>query len=222
MANKVHPNAFRLSVNRDWKSVWFAEGDQYKEMLKQDARIRDCIRDIMSHGMIERIDIKRSRGDMKIFIYSGKPGVVIGRAGSGIEQITEALNKRVLSGQDVDLNINVKEVKKTGLSARVLALQIAEDIERRRSYRRGMKMAIERAQKANAEGVRISVAGRLNGGEIARTETLSDGSIPLQNLRADIDYAYVLANTTYGAIGVKVWVNRGEVFDMTKQKRSKK
>jgi len=222
MANKVHPNAFRLAVNKDWKSVWFAEGDQYKEMLKQDSQIRDCIRDIMSHGMIERIDIKRSRGDMKIFIYSGKPGVVIGRAGSGIEQITEALNKRVLSGQNVDLNINVKEVKKTGLSARVLALQIAEDIERRRSYRRGMKMAIERAQKANADGVRVSVAGRLNGGEIARTATLSDGKIPLQNLRADIDYAYVLANTTYGAIGVKVWVNRGEVFDMTKQKRSKK
>lgn len=222
MANKVHPTAFRLPVNHDWKSVWFAQGDQYKEMLKQDAQIRDCIRDIMGHGMIERIDIKRSRGDMKIFIYSGKPGVVIGRAGSGIEQITEALNKRVLSGQNVDLNINVKEVKKTGLSARVLALQIAEDIERRRSYRRGMKMAIERAQKAHAEGVRISVAGRLNGGEIARTETLSDGSIPLQNLRADIDYAYVLANTTYGTIGVKVWVNRGEVFDMTKQKRSKK
>ena len=150
---------------------------------------------------------------MKITIHSAKPGIIIGRAGAGIEELNKEIKKLYYRGRRVNLNINVKEVAHPSLSARIVGQQIAFDIEKRMPFRRVMKMAIERVMKDRAEGVKITISGRLNGAEIARSETLAKGKIPLHNLRADIVYEHVMARTIFGTIGVKVWINRGEVFE---------
>ena len=220
MATKVNPTAFRLAVNHDWRGIWFATSKRdFAKFLNEDVRIRAYLLKALKDASVERIDIERSRQAIIIHIRSAKPGFIIGRAGAGIEDLIKKLRAEFFRGKKVDLSINVKEIKNPSLSSRVVGLQIAEDLERRRPFRRSIKMSIERVMKARAEGVKITLAGRLNGAEIARTETLSKGKIPLHNLRADIDFSIVEAHTTYGVIGIKVWINRGEVFDKDRDNR---
>lgn len=212
MGKKTHPKAFRLAVTRDWQGHWFADRD-LKTFLREDVRIRALLLKDLREAQVDRVEIERARQNLTVNIFAAKPGVVIGRAGAGIEDLKKKLKTKFFQGRRVVLNVNVKEIDRPALSARVTGLQIAMDIEKRMPFRRIMKMAIERVMKGGAEGVKITLSGRLNGAEIARTETLAQGKIPLHNLRADIDFASVQANTIYGAIGVKVWVNRGEVFE---------
>ena len=166
----------------------------------------------LKEALVDRVEIERSRQTLSITIYSAKPGVIIGRAGAGIEDLNKKIKTKFYRGRRVDLRVNVKEVSHPSLSARIVGLQVVADLEKRMPFRRIMKMAIEKVLKAEAQGVKITLSGRLNGAEIARTETLAKGKIPLHNLRADIDFASVTAFTIFGTIGVKVWINRGEVF----------
>jgi small subunit ribosomal protein S3 len=212
MGRKVHPNVFRIGVTRGWDGVWFADREKFKRLLEEDVRIRSFLFKKLSDALLHRIEIERSREELRISIESAKPGIVIGRAGAGIDELTKEIKKRFYAGRRVKLSINVKEVKSPSLSARVVAQQIVGDLQKRMPFRRVMKQAIERVMKANAQGVKISLGGRLNGADIARSETLSQGKTPLHNLRANIDYASIMARTIWGAIGVKVWINRGEVF----------
>jgi small subunit ribosomal protein S3 len=212
MGQKVHPKGFRLAVSQTWDGIWFSKKD-FQKNLQEDVKIRELILKSLREALIDRVEIERARGEIRIVIYSAKPGIIIGRAGAGIEDLTKKIKKLYFRGRRIKLSINVKEVKQPSLSARIVGTQIAMDIEKRMPYRRVMKMAIERVMKARAEGVKVMVSGRLNGAEIARTEMLAKGKIPLHTLRADINYQHVMARTIYGAIGVKVWVNRGEVFD---------
>lgn len=213
MGQKVHPKVFRIGVIRGWDGVWFGNKKNYHKFLQEDVKMRKFLQDSLKAALVDRVEIERSRDEVKLLIHAAKPGIIIGRAGAGIEDLTKKLKKKFFRGRRVKLSVNVKEIQKPSLSARVVALQIAADIERRMPFRRVMKSAIERVEKANAKGVKVSLGGRLNGAEIARTEKISRGRIPLHNLRADIDYASLPANTIYGAIGVKVWINRGEVFE---------
>lgn len=215
MGQKVHPNIFRVGVIRGWDGVWFANKKGFKSLLKEDVEIREFLRSALKEALVDRIEIERSRQEVRLIIHSAKPGIIIGRGGSGIEDLTQKLRKEFFRGRRVKLSINVKEVQKPSLSSQVIAQQIAADIEKRMPFRRVMKMAIDRSLKAGAQGVKISIAGRLNGADIARRETIAQGKIPLHNLRSDIDFASVAARTIWGAIGVKVWVNRGEVFENT-------
>lgn len=212
MGKKTHPIAFRLAVTRDWQGQWFADKD-IKTFLREDVLVREFLLKELREAQVDRVDIERSRQILTVTVHAAKPGVAIGRAGAGIEDLKKKLKTRFFQGRRTTLNLNVKEVEKPSLSARVTALQIAMDIEKRMPFRRIMKMAIERVMKSGAEGVKITLSGRLNGAEIARTETLAQGKIPLHNLRADINFASLPARTIYGAIGVKVWINRGEVFE---------
>lgn len=215
MGKKTHPKAFRLAVTRGWQAHWFADRD-FQSLLREDVRIRTFLLKELREAQVDRVEIERSRQNVAVNILAAKPGVVIGRAGAGIEELKKKLKTKFFQGRRTTVNINVKEVDRPALSARVTGLQIAMDIEKRMPFRRVMKMAIERVMKGGAEGVKITLSGRLNGAEIARTETLAQGKIPLHNLRADIDFASVSAHTIYGAIGVKVWINRGEVFEEKK------
>jgi small subunit ribosomal protein S3 len=212
MGHKVHPKAFRLSTIRSWDAAWFSK-QQFTSLLREDVRIRDFLRKELKEALVDRIEIERTRQQINIVIHSAKPGFIIGRAGAGIEELKKKILVRFFRGRRVQLNLNVKEVARPSLSANIVGQQIAQDIERRLPFRRAMKSAIERVLKSRGEGVRLTLSGRLNGAEIARTETLSHGKVPLHNLRADIDFATVQANTVYGAIGIKVWINRGEVFE---------
>ena len=217
MGNKVHPIAFRLGITRSWDSIWFAKGN-YINQLKEDVHIRGFLFKKLKEALVDKIEFERSRGNITISIYSAKPGIIIGRAGAGIESLNKEIKTKFYRGRRINLNINVKEVQKPSLAARIIAQQIAFDIEKRMPFRRVMKMAIERTMKANAQGIKLLVKGRLNGAEIARSESISKGKIPLHNLRSDIDYASVPAWTTYGIIGIKVWINRGEIFQKVDKK----
>lgn len=220
MGRKIHPTAFRLGVIRPWDAVWFTKNPKdFSRLLREDVKIREYLLKELRDALIDRIEIERSRQKVSIHIYAGKPGIVIGRAGSGIEELSKKLKKKFFQGQRVSPAINVKEVKRISLSSRIVGQQIVNDLEKRMPFRRSMKQAIERVMKAGAKGVKITVAGRLNGADIARSETISQGSTPLHNLRSDIDFARVKAWTTFGAIGVKVWINRGEVFEEKKEKK---
>ncbi|TAL51122.1 30S ribosomal protein S3 [Patescibacteria group bacterium] len=212
MGTKVHPNVFRLGVIRPWDGVWFASKKGFKTSLKEDIEIRDFLRKLLKEALVDRIEIERSRQEIRLTIHSAKPGVIIGRGGAGIDELTQKLKKQFFRGRRVKMSLNVKEVQKPSLSSQVIAQQIAADIEKRMPFRRVMKMAIERSLKAGALGVKVTISGRLNGSDIARRETIAQGKIPLHNLRSDIDFASVAARTIWGAIGVKVWINRGEVF----------
>ena len=213
MGQKVHPKVFRIGIIRGWDGVWFANKKNFKNLLSEDVGIREFLKKRLKDALVDRIEIERSRQEVRLIIHSAKPGIIIGRGGSGIEELTKALKKRFFRGRRTKLSINVKEIQKPSLSAEVIAQQIATDIEKRMPFRRVMKMARDRVLKAGAKGVKISVGGRLNGADIARTEMVSQGKIPLHNLRSDIDFASVMARTIWGAIGVKVWINRGEVFE---------
>ncbi len=213
MGHKVHPKAFRIGVTRRWDSIWFADTKNYVVLLQEDVKIRVFLMKTLKDALVDKVEIERTRQDIKITIHSAKPGIIIGRGGTGIEELSQKLKKKFFPGKRVKMAINVKEVQNASFSANVVGQQIAMDIEKRMPFRRTMKGTIERVMKAGAQGVKVAVSGRLNGSEIARREMLAQGKIPLHTLRADIDYASVTARTIWGAIGIKVWINRGEVFE---------
>jgi small subunit ribosomal protein S3 len=208
MGQKINPRSMRLQIDRDWQSRWYADRD-YATYLIQDLKIRKAISGKLNkRAGVARVDIERSTNQLLVTIHTSKPGVVIGRGGSGAEELKSMLAK--IAGQPV--KVSIEEVKKPETNATLVAENIAGQLERRIGFRRAMKMSVENAMKSGALGAKVTVAGRLNGAEMARRETVTQGSVPLHTLRADIDYANALARTTYGIIGVKVWVYKGTKF----------
>lgn len=207
MGRKVHPVGYRLAVSRGWQGRWFAEGKQYREQLKQDLEIRKLIQKLSNRAGVSRIDVERYPGKVRVTISTSKPGILIGRKGEGIKKIRDGL--QTLIGEKVELD--TREIQNPETDAYLVAVSIAEQLERRIAYRRAMKKAIQSAMRAGAKGIKIQVAGRLAGAEMARTVWLRDGQVPLQTLRADIEFAKNEATTTYGQIGIKVWVYRGDI-----------
>lgn len=214
MGRKVHPIGFRLNVNKDWRGRWFAESAQYRAQLQQDFAIRDVVHREAGRAGVSRIDVERFPGKLKVSIYTAKPGILIGRKGEGIKKIRVALES--LTGKKVDLDI--KEIQSPDCDAFLVAHNIADQLERRISYRRAMKRAIQSAMRQGAMGIKIEVGGRLGGAEMARNAWLREGRVPLQTLRADIDFARAEATTTYGQIGIKVWVYHGDMKPEVEEK----
>jgi small subunit ribosomal protein S3 len=214
MGRKVHPIGFRLNINQPWLGRWYAEGQEYTDQLHQDFQIRDLIHLEAEKAGVSRVEIERFPGKVKVVVHTAKPGILIGRKGDTVKQIRQSLE--ALTSKKIDLEI--KEIKSPDCDAYLVAVNIAGQIERRISYRRAMKRAIQQALRQGALGVKIEVAGRLSGAEMARTVWLREGRVPLQTLRADMDFARSKAMTTYGAIGVKVWVYKGEVLPQTEEK----
>ncbi len=212
MGHKVNPKAFRLGMTTTWPSRWFARRQAYRDHIKQDHMIRDFLNKELKDAAVNAIMIDRLRGSLNITITTAKPGMVIGHSGTGIEELKKKFLKHFFPGKRIQFQLNVSEVSKANLEATIIAQQVIADLEKRMPFRRVLKMAIERVKKAGALGVKIAVSGRLNGAEIARREQLAWGKIPLSNLRADVDYAQNFAQTMMGAIGVKVWIYRGDVF----------
>lgn len=214
MGRKVHPVGFRLNVTRGWQGRWFAEGSQYREQLAQDMAIREMIHKEAGRAGVSRIDVERYPGKIKVSVHTAKPGILIGRKGEGIKKVRVALEQ--LTGKKIDLDI--KEIQAPDCDAYLVAHNIADQLERRISYRRAMKRAIQQAMRQGAKGIKIEVGGRLAGAEMARNVWLRDGRVPLQTLRADIDFARAEATTTYGQIGVKVWIYHGEMKTEVEEK----
>jgi small subunit ribosomal protein S3 len=208
MGQKVNPRSLRLQLDKDWSSKWFATRD-YVDYLINDVMIRRVVeKKLNRRASVSRVDIERSPNLVTVTIYTAKPGVVIGRGGASAEELKTALAK-IVKGP---VKVSIEEIKKPETNAKLVAENVAGQLERRISFRRAMKMAAENALKSGALGAKVTVSGRLNGAEMSRTETVAQGSIPLHTLRADIDYAPALARTTYGIIGVKVWVYKGSKF----------
>ncbi len=216
MGQKVHPKSFRLSVTGAYNSRWFSARN-YATLLRQDVQIRKYLLGKLHNAGIARIDIERSLQNVTVTVHTSKPGVVIGRGGQGIETLRQAVRRLHMGQGKVNVKLNVQEVENPELSAQIIVGNIAEQIEKRLPFRRIMKNTIEQTMQAGAKGVKVMLAGRLNGAEIARTEMLSNGSLPLQTIRAGIDYGRGEAHTTYGKIGIKVWVYTGEVFAKDKK-----
>lgn len=210
MGHKVHPTIHRTQVIYTWDSKWFGKKD-YAKFAQQDIAIRNYIEEKHKDAHIDSISVERGPKNVTITIFAAKPGYIIGRGGQGLDEIRQHVEKKILKMKQ-RVKLNVQEVRSPALSAKVVGTTIASDLERRIPFRRTMKQTIERVMAAGAQGVKISLAGRLNGVDIARTETLSEGKVPLITLRSDVDYAHVEANTTYGVIGVKVWIYKGDVF----------
>ncbi len=214
MGRKVHPIGFRLNINQPWLGRWYAEGGDYTDQLHQDFSIRSLIHQEADKAGVSKIEVERFPGKVKVVVHTAKPGILIGRKGDTVKQIRQ--NLEALTGKKIDLEI--KEIKAPDCDAYLVAINIAGQIERRVSYRRAMKRAIQQALRQGAQGVKIEVGGRLSGAEMARTVWLREGRVPLQTLRADMDFARTKAMTTYGAIGVKVWVYKGEVLPEVEEK----
>ena len=213
MGQKVSPHGLRVGIIKDWSSTWYANKQEYSNNLIEDHKIRTYLKDTLKASGIDRIEISRKAENIKVDIYTAKPGMIIGKGGAAIEELRVKLNKKI--GKDVSLNI--VEIKDVDMSATLVAESIANQLERRISFRRAMKQAMQKTMKAGALGIKTAVSGRLGGAEIARTEHYSEGTIPLQTLRADIDYGFAEAKTTYGIIGVKVWIYKGDVLPAKKQ-----
>jgi small subunit ribosomal protein S3 len=206
MGRKVHPIGFRLKINKTWEGRWYAEGKEYVGQLHQDFALRDLVRAEAPRAGVSKIEVERFPGKVKVVVHTAKPGVLIGRKGENVKKVRTSLE--ALVGKKIDLEI--KEIKYPDLDAYLVATNIAEQLERRISYQRAMKRAIQQAMRQGAEGVRVEVGGRLSGAEMARVVNMREGRVPRQTLRADIDYYQSEALTTYGRIGVKVWIYRGE------------
>ena len=205
MGQKTNPIGLRLGINRNWDSVWFDEKN-YADKLHEDIILRNYISNRLNHASISRMEISRTPKRVTVTIHTARPGIVIGRGGTEVEQLKTELKKII----GYDVNINVSEIKRPGLRAELVGQNIAQQLEKKVNYRRAVKKAIQATMTMGADGIRICVSGRLNGTEIARTETYREGKVPLHTLRADIDYACVESHTTYGVIGVKVWISNGE------------
>ena len=212
MGQKVNPHGIRLGIVKTWDAKWYADKD-YAENLHEDIKIRAYLKDSLKIAGVSRIETERSKNRLKLTIHTAKPGMVIGRGGSGIEQIKEGLKKYTTKHVD----INIAEIKQPDMDSTLVAENIAGQLERRIAFRRAMKQAVGRTMRMGAKGIKIMVSGRLGGAEIARKESYREGSIPLHTLRADIDYGTAEAHTTYGRIGIKVWIFKGEVLPERKQ-----
>ncbi len=212
MGQKTHPLGFRLGITQDHKSTWYANFNQYANVLKEDNTIRTYIDTISKVNSISNVKINRNglNNQIQLNIETGKPGILVGDLGSGLENLLNKIKKILPSSRQ--LTINVLEVEKVDLDATLLADLVAEQLEKRVAFKRAMREALQRAQKQNVKGIKIQVSGRLNGAEIARSEWVREGRVPLQTLRADIDYATKEANTIYGVLGIKIWLFRGEIL----------
>ena len=210
MGHKVHPIGFRLGISKDWNSKWFAGKRDYAAYLGADLKVRELLKKKLAQAGISKILIERPAKTARVTIHTARPGVVIGKKGEDIEK----LRKEVSAVMGVPAHINVTEVRKPELDAQLVAESIAQQLERRIMFRRAMKRAVQNAMRLGALGIKVNVGGRLNGAEIARSEWYREGRVPLHTLRADIDYGFAEAKTTYGIIGVKVWVYKGEIFDL--------
>lgn len=210
MGQKVHPTGIRLGIVKDWNSRWYASSQDYPTFLHQDLKIREFLRKKLAHASVSRIQINRPANNAQITIFTARPGIVIGKKGEDIEVLKQEISKMI----GVPVQLNVEEIRKPELDAYLVAEGVAQQLEKRIMYRRAMKRAVTNTMRLGAEGIKINLGGRLNGAEIARSEWYREGRVPLHTLRADIDYATAEAHTTYGIIGVKVWIFKGEVFDI--------
>ena len=217
MGHKVHPKSFRLGQIYTWNSRWFSRKN-FSKFLQQDVLMKEFIKEKYKDAGIDRVEIERSVNTVTITIYIARPGIIIGRGGVGVEELKKEIKKKFLDPK-IDLNLNVQEISSPSLSASIILQNMISDIEKRVSYRRVMRQVIKREERTRAEGIKVKLAGRLDGAEIARKETLSSGKIPLHTIRADIDYAQGVAQTIYGSVGVKVWIYKGEVFTIAQNKK---
>jgi small subunit ribosomal protein S3 len=208
MGQKVHPTGIRLGIVKDWTSTWFANSGNYADYLNMDLEIRDYIRQRLSQASVSHIQIARPANNAVITIHTARPGIVIGKKGEDIDKLRKEVSRRM----GIPVSINIEEIRKPELDARLVAESVAQQLERRIMFRRAMKRAVSNSMRIGAQGIKIRVGGRLNGAEIARNEWYREGRVPLHTLRADIDYGTAEANTTYGKIGVKVWIFKGEVI----------
>ena len=208
MGQKINPNGFRVGVIRPWSAKWYADKKHYAEYLNEDLRIRKYIEKRLADASVSTIEIERAANRVNVSIHTARPGMVIGKGGSEVEALRLELNK--LTGKRV--HINVVEIKKPDLDAHLVGENVAQQLENRIAFRRAMRGAMQRAMRAGAKGIKIQGAGRLNGADMSRVESYSDGTVPLHTLRADIDYSWDEARTTYGALGIKTWIYRGEVL----------
>lgn len=224
MGQKVNPHGLRVGIIKDWDSKWFANDKNFSELLVEDVKLRKYIKNRHYTSGISKIEIERAADKLKLNIFTSKPGMIIGRGGTGIDELRNEIRKiiAVRTGTNKsEVLINISEIKYSELDAQLSAENIASQLEKRISFRRAMKQAMTRTMKTGAKGIKTAVSGRLGGAEIARTEHYHEGTIPLQTLRADIDYGFAEANTTYGKIGVKVWIYKGEVLPVVKKDRKK-
>lgn len=208
MGQKVNPNGLRVGVIKAWDTKWYASKKNYADLLIEDYNLRKMLKEELKDSSVSKIEIERAANKVKVSVYTAKPGIVIGKNGSRIDEI----KKEIVKFTGKDASVNIVEIKNPDRDAQLIAEGIAGQLERRISFRRAMKFGMQRAEKAGAKGIKTMVSGRLNGNEIARSEAYSEGTTPLQTLRADIDYGFAEAHTTYGIIGVKVWVYKGEVL----------
>jgi small subunit ribosomal protein S3 len=214
MGRKVHPIGFRLGINQPWQGRWYAEGKEYTQQLQQDFAIRKLVHKETDKAGVSLVEVERFPGKVKVSVHTAKPGILIGRKGESVKKVRQDLE--ALTGKKIDLEI--KEIKVPDLDAYLVAANIAGQLERRVSYRRAMKRALQQATRAGAQGIKVEVAGRLSGAEMARSVWLREGRVPLQTLRANMDFARAEALTTYGRIGVKVWIYKGEVLPAVEEK----
>ena len=221
MGKKINPKILRLGITKTWQSKWFGSGKKYIKNVEQDIKIRKyAIKELKEAG-IDKVEIERNAKKITINIHTAKPGLLIGRGGSGIDDLKKKIHDQFLKNFRMgEINLNIQEVDRPNLSGQIIVQSIIIDLEKRMPFRKVMKQTISRVEKAGALGVKIMVGGRLNGAEIARSEMLSSGKVPLHTLRADIDYARGVARTTYGAIGIKVWIYKGEVFEKEKEAKA--
>ncbi len=208
MGQKVHPYGIRLGIVKDWTSTWYADTKHYANTLNMDLAVRAFLRKKLAHASVSRIQIERPANNARIIIHTARPGIVIGKKGEDIESLRKQVSKLL----GVPSHISVEEIRKPELDAYLVAESVAQQLERRIMFRRAMKRAVSNSMRLGAQGIKIMVAGRLNGAEIARSEWYREGRVPLHTLRADIDYGFAEANTTYGVIGVKVWIFKGEII----------
>ena len=213
MCQKVHPIGIRLGVVKDWTSKWYADSKQYADFLNLDLEVRAFIKEKLKHASVSRIQIERPASNAIITIHTARPGIVIGKKGEDIEKLRALVSRKM----GMPVHINIEEIRKPEIEAQLIAESVAQQLERRIMFRRAMKRAVGNAMRLGAQGIKIMVGGRLNGAEIARTEWYREGRVPLHTLRADIDYGVTEANTTYGVIGVKVWVFKGEILSHEEQ-----
>ena len=208
MGQKIHPTGFRLSVTRNWTSRWYANSKNFPQMLKEDIEVRDYLKKKLAHASVGRVVIERPAKNARVTVYSARPGVVIGKKGEDIEHLKAELQRKM----GVPVHVNIEEIRKPETDAQLIADSIAQQLEKRIMFRRAMKRAMQNAMRLGAQGIKIMSSGRLNGAEIARREWYREGRVPLHTLRADIDYGTSEAKTTYGIIGIKVWVFKGEIL----------
>ncbi len=217
MGQKVHPIGIRLGIASDWTSKWYADSKSFPDFLEMDLKVRDFLKHKLVNASVSRIQIERPARTANITVHTARPGVVIGKKGEDIE----ALRKEISAMMGIPVHINIEEIRKPELDAQLVAEGVAQQLERRIMFRRAMKRSVTNAMRLGAQGIKIHVSGRLNGAEIARSEWYREGRVPLHTLRADIDYGFAEAKTTYGIIGIKVWIFKGEVFSLDKQTETK-